>query len=1122
MNDKGDSDFSPKAFLKARRPEQFSDTVSVERTELDRSLLEFHLGSITTRSQEVPFQRFAKRLCERTVCPNLLPQTGPTGGGDSKVDSETYPVAEELSLAWYVGVASGAQAERWAFAVSAKENWKPKLRDDVAKAVETGRGYTKVFFVTSQAVSDRNRAKEEDELRAKHGIEVRIYDRTWILDHVFTDKLTEIAVEELGVTALSRKDVLTGPMDASRVQRLEEIDNLITESIAAGNSGPHLADLAIESAQLARSLERARTEVTGRLRRAEELAARHGTDRQRVEAAYQMAWSLFWWFEDYDAFLEQYPKVEALARDSTNTYDLERLANLWQLLNGRAGKGTTESAADLPARTATLIASLERLATDDARPSAALQAEALLCEVRISQAAARRTDPRTEFRKLREIVVRSKGLIGFPLQPLVEIVTELGSVVRPSKEFDELFETVVETAAAAEGEIRGAELLVMRGDQLLAQGRPSEAIATLGRALADLFKHESREKAVHALYLCGCAYADAGLLWAARGNLLTAASVATNDLWQYGDVTPYQAACYRRLKWIELQLGRVPHALTWHELDTVVRGQLVARGFVRHHVKDDDAPFEVILGQLFLRAELSELRHIERLPAGLDRLGLELAADALLFALGHEERLAETAPALGMNDARSAALRWRNLSADGPTASRPELGLHRTTTMTSNVVGCRITVTCETDEPCVEIAEAIIATLEGFLATSALNRALAAEPEATIHVSASDFVVGPLATSVTIRGGRPHVDVRCSREAASATPDTIRVLREATFDGAVQLLARCVMFRDAKVDLEALFRDERVADRASSFASGIGTQANVLGRLPKTSLSAWLDANDPRFPLHRLESWDIGEPDVAPEPAAAEPPSAGGPPDPDALANASHRSMSTVSPIRLQLWDRAGWHGVAYLTSPSFSSPPAMALMFSDEEAPIEIFRLWKQEQARGELQLRISVVRGIDKTKPHAYSVMIGGDPAAVKAGAGFVTMVARLHHMDPTSSVNLERFLEGYEKTGRYFLEPAYKSKESPITDAPAFAPERFRIELTSLKVMHAWQVGPNDMERAAIHEGRDPIIPDGVIDAPVLELLRENREKKQLARKAEDARTKARKRERLLKKKQKKRTR
>lgn len=86
--------FSPREFLKARRPEQFSDTEVDDTPVLDRSTLEYNLETLTSRGEEKLFEDFARRLAEREIAPNLLPQTGPTGGGDSKVDSETYPVAE--------------------------------------------------------------------------------------------------------------------------------------------------------------------------------------------------------------------------------------------------------------------------------------------------------------------------------------------------------------------------------------------------------------------------------------------------------------------------------------------------------------------------------------------------------------------------------------------------------------------------------------------------------------------------------------------------------------------------------------------------------------------------------------------------------------------------------------------------------------------------------------------------------------------------------------------------------------------------------------------------------------------------------------------------------------------
>src|SRR3954464_15076317 len=92
---------------------------------------------------------FCRRLGERTICPNLKPATGPEGGGDSKADTETIPIADEIAVLAYVGEAN-ADRERWAFAFSAKKKWAEKVRKDVAGIVATGRGYQKIYCVTSQ------------------------------------------------------------------------------------------------------------------------------------------------------------------------------------------------------------------------------------------------------------------------------------------------------------------------------------------------------------------------------------------------------------------------------------------------------------------------------------------------------------------------------------------------------------------------------------------------------------------------------------------------------------------------------------------------------------------------------------------------------------------------------------------------------------------------------------------------------------------------------------------------------------------------------------------------------------------------------------------------------------
>jgi len=87
--------------MKERRPERFSDSVSREVGKLDRGFLEYQLDTLNRRNKELAFEGFAKQLCERVICPNLLEQTGPVAGGDGKVDSQTFPVSEQSKLCWF-------------------------------------------------------------------------------------------------------------------------------------------------------------------------------------------------------------------------------------------------------------------------------------------------------------------------------------------------------------------------------------------------------------------------------------------------------------------------------------------------------------------------------------------------------------------------------------------------------------------------------------------------------------------------------------------------------------------------------------------------------------------------------------------------------------------------------------------------------------------------------------------------------------------------------------------------------------------------------------------------------------------------------------------------------------
>lgn len=165
---------------------------------LDRAVFEYHLDTITNRNETEKFEVFCRKLCEQAICQNLRSHTGPDGGGDSKVDTETYPVSDDIVDNFYVGE-GGTINGRWAFAFSAKENWKEKVEKDVKKIAKTGRGYEQIVFVTSRFAKDSTRSQVEDSLSEKYGIRVIIYDRSWIVQETIDKGRKNLAFEYLGV-----------------------------------------------------------------------------------------------------------------------------------------------------------------------------------------------------------------------------------------------------------------------------------------------------------------------------------------------------------------------------------------------------------------------------------------------------------------------------------------------------------------------------------------------------------------------------------------------------------------------------------------------------------------------------------------------------------------------------------------------------------------------------------------------------------------------------------------------------------------------------------------------------------------------------------------------------------
>jgi hypothetical protein len=971
----GAARFSPREFLRARRPELFSDSAEEPVSELDRSLLEYHLSTLTSRSQELDFERFAFRLCEREVCPNLLPHTGPTGGGDSKVDAETYPVADALTFAWFTGN-PGAAGERWGFAFSAMADWRDKVKSDVAKIAATGRNYRKVFFVTSQYVPDRVRAEVEDALSKEFHLDVRIFDRAWILDRVFGGHHEELTIAELKVTALTKARVVKGPRDAEAERAREEIEERIKAATTQQAFGHLFVDDCIEAARLARRLGRPRAEIEGCFQRARRAAMQHGTNHQALLAKYQEAWTTYWWFEDYPLFARLYGEAEKHVLGSVNPHELELLTNLWMVLKSLVTSRELDgAAAQLGAQTATLKSELERLSNEPDRPSASLQARTLRLNIDLLLEATAGHGERVSaiLSELEGVIKECDGLVGFPLEPLVKIITELGKFLGDRPEYVNLFESVLALASRREGDATAARLLCQRGADQLGAKRYYDAIRSFGRALSRLYQHETRDEMVKALYLCANAYEHVGLLWAARGTLLTAAAVATNEFWTHEQVTFEQAACYHQLKWTELQLGRVPQTLAWHELDQAFQPILAQHGRDISRLTSTFMAFNGMLGILMLKADLWQLGRLSRLPAALDRLNLAGAELALRFSLGYEAEVAtELSTEAAEGDKLHAFFRlWRDQPGAAQLPFSPQLDEGTHVELKSKILGCEIKLKCDAARPCIELAESVLAALESLLSTGLSERLISKEPVLTFRVRKADFVSRPFAFTLTEPEGRPHIEIRCGDfNPHTLSRDEQSVVKEKLFELLATVLARIFFHGDPEPTLKRFLGDERALERAVHFTSSFVTLGNVLGHNPKTTLDAWIRSDDPDYPLKRSEEWDAldrklkathSEPAVDPEIGK------GTLPSDFQHEQVKQNEIATFSLIREPLWNRAEWYGAAFDWHPG--RPPVLCLAFKNANPAFQIFSHWRTELGRydREERLRIPIPSGSCTPISHA-----------------------------------------------------------------------------------------------------------------------------------------------------------
>ena len=1081
---------SPSEFMRARHPDLFSDSKTISTPQLPREVFEYHLDTLTRRKQEIEFEHFARKIAEKEICPNLIPQTGPTGGGDSKVDTETYPVSDEIALRWYEGIGQRASQERWGFAFSTKKDWKTKVRSDIQKIVDTNRGYKRIIFITSQFIEDRTRAKVQDELTEKHKVDVTIFDRSWLVKCIYEHDRLRLAAETLNITGYDETATKeAGPDDVRRQAELKELEENINDPDRYKGVEYQLVEDCLQAALLARGLELPRLEVDGRFKRAERFAEKVGYQEQKLRVFYNMAWTAYWWYEDYKEFNTLYTRVQELARDSIQASDLELLSNLWQLMHTAINAGALQpEESSFKERTETLKSQLQNVAKNTQRPNNALHAKSLSLLIDLSQTLLKRKNIDRILLDIKTLLEKSVGFSEFPVTPITQIIQELGEFITDNPKYDELLEVVIRITEKRASESEAGNVLLTRGQQKLSAGKKYDAIKLLGRAQQKLAMEESKKEWIMAAAACGVAYEGIGLLWAARSNLLMVTSLSFTEYMKQGKLPPHTLLLAQKLVWIELQLGRIPHVLAWMEFASLIASHLLLDEDRKEKYLEERRIQDGVLGILLLKADISTLKWLDFMPSVLESEDLIGSWMALLYALGYEDYLRSEKiipDEESSGDVLNSFLQWIDQPASQDLPDQSELLLESTVTFHSFVLGCDVKVEADNNSTSIYLAEMILGALEAFLATSFDSEIMPYRSQLQIVVKPSDFLSG-LPEYEEDEAGVAKIIVKHPKELVRKTQKDRDSFHSWLQEFIVHMTFQIAMVSDADSFANRLIKNEAGIGRAMIFAEVDIAMGNLFGDTPKLSITDWKpESINESFPYKREVPWFTG---LLKEPTEKEqsPVKFGEGDAPEGLFgidNLKHKDRQVVSLINIPLWDKAQWRATAYICFPD--QIPMIVLGFKDIEAGKLIFKEWKNRfgDVDEKEELRISVVTGIDKKNPGHYTVVVSANHELLdRSKYNHFVMVSRMQTMEAPDLKNLNNFLKVYEKTGRYRLIPGSFTSENSL-DEPIWD---LWIGKEKLIVRPAWQIGQNDPDVVAIRETIDPIIPNDVKNPPVLQAL------------------------------------
>ncbi|MCR6637526.1 MAG: hypothetical protein NVV82_00600 [Sporocytophaga sp.] len=392
--------------------------------------------------------------------------------------------------------------------------------------------------------------------------------------------------------------------------------------------------------------------------------------------------------------------------------------------------------------------------------------------------------------------------------------------------------------------------------------------------------------------------------------------------------------------------------------------------------------------------------------------------------------------------------------------------------LSSKILGCNFIISFKKEKELLFAAETFLAFFESFLATS--NTTIFPSSE-SIKIQ---FIKNEKISQIKYYKIEESFEYIFEFNRVDFLNDSKEICWKNMLAFLSEILTKNFVVENIEEFIENLFKKEEFQERSSIILEHRNFMLNVLGVKAKVFYSDWLSGKS--FNNYVMKRKDFIVPPNSKSQNKSDSMS-------DDILNpekVGHDKRNVFSIIDNELWDSARWKGFGYFTHLSVLG---IFLLFDDETSCKKIFDGWIKRMGREDKneEIKVTIVKGINFKNPYGYRVQVTSnlDIKSPKSGELF-TLSSRFHEMAPNSSENLDMLISRYNNFKCYQFCPAIllDGKMIPLMDKS--------ITKKQLFVKSAWEIDENDLERVLIMEGDCPVIPENVIDPPLLKWFKNSK--------------------------------